>query len=205
MNKYFSENGYIDDQAIIEKNVTIMPSVFIYGKCVIKKGCIIYPNSFLYNSKIGENCIIKSSYIEDSIVYKNVNIGPYSHIRPGAIICDNCKIGNFVEIKNSILKKNTKVSHLAYVGDAVIGENCNIGCGVIFVNYNGKIKQKTIVGDNCFIGSNCNIIAPIEIATKSYICAGTTLTKNTQKNDFVIGRVKETIKSNRAEKYLKEV
>ena len=97
----------------------------------------------------------------------------------------------------------SKASHLAYIGDAEIGKNCNIGCGVVFVNYNGKIKQKTKVGDNCFIGCNCNLVAPIEVADNSYICAGSTLTKNTKSYDFVIARSKETIKPNYAKKYLK--
>ena len=108
------------------------------------------------------------------------------------------------EIKNAVIGKGSKVNHLAYVGDAEIGENCNIGCGAIFVNYNGKIKQKSIVKDNCFIGSNCNIIAPVVIEDNSYICAGTTVTKDVKNGDFVIGRVRQEVKENLAKKYLKE-
>ena len=141
--------------------------------------------------------------MEQSVIHNNVAIGPYAHIRPNSEIDDNCKIGNFVEIKNSHLGENTKASHLAYVGDAEIGRNCNIGCGAIFVNFNGKEKHKTIVGDDCFIGSNCNIIAPVSIADGTYVCAGTTLTQDTGKFDFVVGRARETVKHNRAKKYLK--
>ena len=149
--------------------------------------------------------MIKSSFIEKSQIENNVVVGPFAHLRPDSIIKSNAKIGNFVEIKNSIIGAGSKVSHLAYVGDAEIGKNCNIGCGVIFVNYNGKCKQKTIVGDGCFVGSNCNVIAPVVIAKNTYICAGTTLTKNTNAGDFVVGRAREIIKQDRAKDYLKEM
>ena len=108
-----------------------------------------------------------------------------------------------MEIKNSKVGKGTKIAHLTYVGDAEIGENCNIGCGVIFVNYNGKEKNKIKIGNNVFVGSNCNLIAPLNIGDNVYICAGTTVTKDLAEGDFVIGRVREETKPNRAYKYLK--
>lgn len=194
--------GLIEDTAEVAEDVKIYPNVYILGNSKIGKGTIIYPNTTIENSVIGENCVIKSSFIEDSVVENNVHIGPFAHLRPNSVISDNCKVGNFVEIKNAKLGKNTKASHLAYVGDADVGENCNIGCGVIFVNYNGKGKSRTVVEDNCFIGSNCNIVAPVHIEKGSYICAGTTLTVDTNEDDFVIGRCRETIKSNRAHEYL---
>ncbi len=193
--------GFIDDNVEISENVKIYPNVYILGNSKIGKGTIIYPNTTIENSLIGENCVIKSSFIEESMVGNDVNIGPFAHLRQNAVIGDNCRIGNFVEIKNSKLGDNTKMAHLAYAGDADIGKNCNIGCGAIFVNYDGKNKNKTVVEDNCFIGSNCNIIAPVTIQEGSFICAGTTLTINTQKDDFVIGRCRETIKNNRAHNY----
>ena len=187
----------------ISKNAKIYDGVIFVGKCSVGAGTVIYPNTVIENCEIGENCKIKSSFLENSVIHNNVEIGPYAHVRPNSEIGDNCKIGNFVEIKNSRLGSGTKASHLAYVGDADIGENCNIGCGAIFVNYNGKEKNRTKVGNDCFVGSNCNIIAPVSIADKTYICAGTTLTKNTNECDFVIGRARETIKANVAQNYLK--
>ena len=166
---------------------------------------IIGAGSVVEDSVIGDGCEIKASVIEKSVVKNNVKIGPFAHIRPDSVIEASSKIGNFVEIKNSTVGEGSKVAHLAYVGDADIGKGCNIGCGVIFVNYNGKQKQKTIVEDGCFIGSNCNIIAPVCIAKNSYICAGTTVTKDTKAGDFVIGRAREVFKSNRAKDYLKEL
>ena len=187
----------------ISKDAKIFDGVVFVGKCSVGASTVIYPNTVVDNCVIGENCIVKSSFLEQSVIHNNVEIGPYAHIRPNSEIDDNCKIGNFVEIKNSHIKSGTKVCHLAYVGDAEIGKCCNIGCGAIFVNFNGREKHKTIVGDDCFIGSNCNIIAPVNIADKTYICAGTTLTQDTEKFDFVVGRVRETVKHNKAQKYLK--
>lgn len=199
----FSQN--ISASAVVETGAVVCPNSYVLGNSKICAGAVIYPNSVIVNSIIGENSKVISSVIEDSVVEKNVSIGPFAHVRPKSVVRSNCKIGNFVEIKNSKIGVGSKVSHLAYVGDAEIGENCNIGCGAIFVNYNGKIKQKTRVGNNCFIGSNCNLIAPLTLADNSYVCAGTTLTKNTDNGDFVIGRAKETIKQKRAYSYLKEI
>ena len=195
--------GVIEDSVVVEEGVKIYPNVYLLGNTKIGKGTIIYPNTTIENSVIGENCVIKSSFIEDSIVKNNVNIGPFAHLRPNSVIEDDCKIGNFVEVKNSTVGKATHASHLAYIGDADVGAKCNIGCGAIFVNYNGKSKNRTVVEDNCFIGSNCNVVAPVHISKGSYICAGTTITVDTEADDFVIGRCRETIKNNRAHFYLR--
>ena len=199
-----NKSTYIDKTVKIGKNVVIYPNNYIFGNTQIKDNVTIYPNNYIKDSLIENNSTISFSHIENSLVGENVVVGPYARIRPNSNIGDNCKIGNFVEIKNSTIGQNTKISHLAYVGDAEIGKDCNIGCGAIFVNYNGKQKNKTIVGNNCFIGSNCNIIAPINIADNTYVCAGTTITKDTNPNDFIIGRVLPTTKENRADKYLKK-
>ncbi len=194
----------IDKTVTFGKNVTIYPNNIIKGKTHISDNTTIKANNYISDCIILENTEIEYSFLEQSEIGKNVKIGPFSRIRPNSKIGDNCKIGNFVEVKNSTLKQTTKASHLAYIGDSIIGQNCNIGCGAIFVNYNGKEKNQTIVGNNCFIGSNVNLIAPLNINDNTYICAGTTLTQNTNEYDFVIGRVKETIKPQRAKKYLKE-
>ncbi len=194
---------FIEDTVKIGKNVTIHPNNIIKGNTVIEDNVVLLPSNYIVNSTIAENSVIEFSYIEDSAVEKNVHIGPYSRLRPNSKICEGAKIGNFVEIKNSTIGKGTKASHLAYIGDADLGENCNIGCGAIFVNYNGKSKFRSKVGNNCFVGSNVNIIAPVNIANNSYICAGSTLTQNTNEYDFVIARARETIKPGYAKKYEK--
>lgn len=171
----------------------------------ISKNAIVDDVSQIVNSKIADGVVVKSSYIEDSVVGKNTTIGPFAHLRPNSVIGENCRIGNFCEIKNSTIGNGTKISHLAYVGDAIVGKNCNIGCGAIFVNYNGKTKNKIEIGNNVFVGSNCNLIAPLKIESNVYICAGTTVTQDLVNGDFVIGRALETIKKDRAKKYLKEI
>jgi len=194
---------FIDDTVKIGKNVTIHPNNIIKGNVVIEDNVVLLPSNYIVDSTIKEGSVIEYSYIEQSVVGKNVHVGPYSRLRPNSTIEDGAKIGNFVEIKNATIGKGTKASHLAYVGDCDIGENCNIGCGAIFVNYNGKAKNRSKVGNNCFIGSNVNIIAPVNISDGSYICAGSTLTVNTNPNDFVIARAREVIKPEYAKKYKK--
>ncbi len=193
----------IDKSVKFGKNVHIGPGNIILGNTVIGDNTVLGPNNYIKDSVIGKDNSITFSYIEESIVFDNCKIGPYSRLRPKSEIHNNCKIGNFVEIKNSVVMDNTKASHLSYVGDAEIGRNCNIGCGAIFVNYNGKEKFRSVVGDNCFVGSNVNVVAPVNIASNTYICAGTTITKNTNNFDFVIGRVRETIKADYAKLYIK--
>ena len=198
------KSTFIDSDVIIGKNV------IIYGNNTIEKGSVIednvtlLPGNFITASTIGKGSKIHASVIENSVVGQACLIGPYAHLRPKTKLEDNVKVGNYCEIKNSTIGSSSKISHLAYVGDAIVGKNCNIGCGAIFVNYNGNSKFKTFVGDGAFIGSNVNVIAPVAIASKSYICAGTTIDKSTKEYDFVIGRVKNTIKANYSAKYLGE-
>ncbi|MBE5757182.1 MAG: hypothetical protein E7342_05200 [Clostridiales bacterium] len=198
------DSVFFDEKVEIEEGVVVYPNNHLYGDTVIKKGAIIKPNNIITDSIIGEECTVLSSVIEKSTVGKKVSIGPNAHLRPNSIVEDNCRIGNFVEIKNALVKTKSKVSHLTYVGDAEIGENCNIGCGVIFVNYNGQIKQKSVIGDNCFIGSNCNVIAPVEVGKNSFIAAGTTLTKSVEKESFIIGRARQEKNDKLAQKYIKK-
>lgn len=161
--------------------------------------------SFVKNSIIGKDVVIEASYVEDSLIEDGAHIGPFAHLRANSHIGKNCKIGSFCETKNCVIGDGTKMSHLAYVGDAVVGKNCNIGCGVVFANYNGRQKNKIEIGDNVFVGSNSNLIAPLKIESNVYICAGTTVTKNLDKFDFVIGRCHQTVKPNRAQNYLKRI
>ena len=171
----------------------------------IDKSAKIDKHSTITNSEIGKNVVIEHSYVECSTIGEGTKIGPFAHLRPNCQIGSNCKIGNFCEIKNSTIGDGTKISHHAYVGDAIVGNNCNIGCGVIFANYNGKQKNKIEIGNNVFVGSNCNLIAPLQIESDVYICAGTTVTENLKSDDFVIGRARQVVKQGRAKDYLKSV
>lgn len=192
---------FIDDEVSIGENVIIYENNRIEGDTIIEDNVTIFPNSFIINSKIGKGTKIYSSMIENSSVGEGCLIGPFAHIRPKSKLGNFVKLGNFCETKNSVIGNYTKISHLAYVGDAEIGEKCNIGCGAIFVNYDGKQKSKTLVKRGTFIGSNVNIVAPVVIGEGAYICAGTTIDKDVSDGSFVIGRVRQEEKLNRAKNY----
>lgn len=189
-------NIFIDDEVTIGKDVEISSGAKLIGKCVIGDNCIIDVNSVIINSELKAYVRVISSFVEDSVVEVNTVIGPFASIKKNSVIGNNCRIGNFVEIKNSIVGNKCKIAHLAYVGDAELGENCNVGCGVVFCNYNGKIKQKSLIGDNVFIGSNVNIIAPIKIGDWAYIAAGSTINKDIECKQFSIARSCQINKDN---------
>lgn len=196
INKEYMINGvgiidpkstYIEYGATIERDVMIYPGTRIDRKSVIKEGAEIY-SSTIKNSTIGEDVLIRSSEIEDSSIGRGTTVGPYAHLRPNSHVGENCKIGNFVEVKNSNVGDGSKMSHLAYIGDADVGSGVNIGCGVVFVNYNGRDKFRAKVGDNAFIGSNANLVAPIEVEDNGYVAAGSTITKNVLKGQLSLER-----------------
>ena len=166
---------FISHDAHIDRDVKIESNVVIRSNVIIKSGSTIKSFSYLEDCKVGKDC----------------NIGPFARIRPGSSLGDNVKIGNFVEIKKSNLKKGVKVNHLSYVGDSSVGLNTNIGAGTITCNYDGKKKNKCVIGNDCFIGSNTSIIAPITIANKAYVGAGSVITKNVPSNTLAIARVKQ--------------
>ena len=200
---FTKESCIIDDTVVIGKNVTIFPGNVLLGNTIIEDDVTLLPNNCIISSKISKGATILNSVIEESEVGENVKIGPFSHLRPNSKIGQNVRIGNFVEVKNSTIDQNTKVSHLTYVGDADVGKDVNVGCGVVFVNYNGKTKSRSKVGDHSFVGSSVNVIAPVTIGEKSFVCAGTTVDKNVEAGAFVIGRSKMCVKPDRAKKYLK--
>ena len=193
---------YIDPSSEIGRNTIIYPNNFILGNTIIGENNVIYENNHIENAKIGNDNKITNSYIVDSKIGNFNTIGPYSRLR-GAEILNNAKIGNFVEIKKSIIGDGVKASHLTYIGDAEIGEDCNIACGVIFCNYNGKEKFKTYVGKNCFVGSNTNIIAPVIIGDNTYIAASCTIYKNIESDKFVISSRNLSIKEDYKKLHIK--
>ena len=169
------ETIFLSKDTKFGKNVTIEPHVIIGPKV-----------------KIGNNVIIKSfSHIENTLMENNIVVGPYARLRPGTILKTGVKIGNFVETKKSKIGKNSKVSHLSYVGDTSIGQNSNIGAGTITCNYDGVNKHKTDISDNVFIGSNTSIVAPVKIDKNSTVGAGSVITSNVKKNTLALTRAKQ--------------
>lgn len=194
---------FLEDTVTVGDNVTIEPFAVVKGNTVLRDGCTVGSFSYIDNAEIGCNTVVKASRICDSKVGANCSVGPYAHLRNNAVVEDNCRVGNFVEIKNSILKNKVKASHLAYIGDAEVGERVNVGCGVIFVNYDGKTKHKTVVGNDCFIGCNSNLVAPVNVGDNCFIACDTTVTNDIPDGSFAIGRSKMTVKADGASKYLK--
>lgn len=190
------ENCEIENGVKIERFVRLKNSK-------ICKNSYISSYTQIENSTIKEGVIVKSSYILDSFIGKDSTVGPFAHIHTNSVVKSKCRIGNFVEIKNSIISNGSKLAHLTYVGDAQIGEDCNIGCGVIFCNYNGEIKQRSLVGDRVFIGSNVNVIAPVKIGDGAYIAAGSTVNIDVKENEFAIARARQINKTNFDNPYLK--
>ena len=192
------EDFHIDDTVIVEKGVTLHSPLTLKGNTVVKSGAVI-ENSVISDSTICENAQITSSHLTSSHVGENSTVGPFARLRD-ARISENCRIGDFVEVKNSTLERGVKCAHLAYVGDAVVGERTNVGCGSVFCNYDGKRKHRTTIGKDVFIGANVNLVAPLKVGDGTYIAAGTTVTKDTRDNGFVIGRVRQENKDFKKEK-----
>ncbi|QGQ93683.1 bifunctional UDP-N-acetylglucosamine diphosphorylase/glucosamine-1-phosphate N-acetyltransferase GlmU [Paenibacillus psychroresistens] len=193
-------NTYIDNEVVIGADTVILPGCSLGGNSTIGADCTIGPNTEILDSQIGERVQIKQSVLSDAVVGNECTIGPFAYLRPGAKLGERVKIGDFVEIKNATLGNDTKVSHLSYVGDATIGKNVNFGCGAITVNYDGFNKQRTEVGDNAFVGSNSNLVAPVKIGKNAYIVAGSTITDEVMDEDMAIARQRQTNKPGYASK-----
>jgi UDP-N-acetylglucosamine diphosphorylase/glucosamine-1-phosphate N-acetyltransferase len=166
------ETIFLSNDTSFGKNVTVEPYV-VFGPRV----------------KVGNNSYIKSfSHLEGTKIEKNVVVGPYARLRPGTILKNNTKIGNFVEIKKTSINTNSKVNHLSYIGDTVIGKNSNIGAGTITCNYDGVKKSKTRISDNVFVGSNSSLVAPLKLDKGSFVGAGSVITKNVKKKSLAVTR-----------------
>lgn len=183
---------WISEDSIVAPGVVLEPGVMLLGKCRIDEGAILETGCRLENTKISKNARIKAySYLTDSLVEEGAQVGPFAHLRPGSKIGAEAKVGNFVEIKKSSLGKGSKISHLSYLGDATVGQNVNIGCGFITCNYDGFNKHETKIGDGAFVGSDVQVIAPLEIGTNSYVASGSTLTKDVPTDALGIARSKQ--------------
>jgi len=181
----------ISEEAEIGRDVIIEANTHIRGRTKILNNCVIGPNTFIENSSIGIHCEISNSTVYDSKIMDHIKIGPYSHIRPKSKIFSRCKIGNFVEIKNSNLKEESKVNHLSYLGDSIIGNSTNIGAGTITANFDGQNKHQTKIGKNSSIGANTVFVAPINLGESVTTGAGSVITKDSKDNSLAISRTKQ--------------
>jgi bifunctional UDP-N-acetylglucosamine pyrophosphorylase/glucosamine-1-phosphate N-acetyltransferase len=196
----FSDSVIIGADVEIGADTRILPGTILRGATKIGADCEIGPNSYLDNAVVGEGSRIISSYIERAEVQNGVKIGPMSNIRPDSLIGDGVKIGDFVEIKNSVIGEKTALAHLTYIGDSDVGKGCNFGCGVVTTNYDGTNKHRTTVGDGAFVGCNVNLIPPVTVGDRAYIAAATTITKDVPAGAMAIGRAEQTVKEGWADK-----
>lgn len=188
------------DGVVIEKGVKIgtdtciLPGTIIKGFTRIGKNCVIGPNSVIEDCIIDDNVTLNQTQCEQCVVKSGANIGPFVHIRPNSVIGENVHLGNFVEVKNSNIDTGTKVSHLTYVGDSDVGKRVNFGCGTVTVNYSGKAKYRTTIGDDVFVGCNTNLVAPVKVGNGAYTAAGSTITDDVPEDSLGIARARQVNK-----------
>lgn len=188
--------AYIDETVKIGTGTVIYPCVVLEGDVTIGEDCIIGQNTRIVNSSVGNGTEIQSSVILDSSVGDETSVGPFAYIRPGSEIGNKCKVGDFVEIKNSKMDDGAKAAHLTYVGDAEVGRKVNLGCGVVFVNFDGHDKYRSTIEDGAFIGCNSNIVSPITVGEGAYVAAGSTVTEDVPADGLYIARSRGRIIEN---------
>jgi bifunctional UDP-N-acetylglucosamine pyrophosphorylase/glucosamine-1-phosphate N-acetyltransferase len=197
------ESIYIEKHVHIGQDTVLHQGTQLKGKTVIGEACVIGPYADISDTEIGNQVKVKHSTLVESKIDDKSVIGPYAYLRPKSIVGKDVKIGDFVEVKNSTIGDGSKVSHLTYVGDGKIGKNVNLGCGVVFVNYNGLTKGLTEVDDDAFVGCNTNLIAPVRVGKKAYVAAGSTITEDVPDGALAIARERQVNKTDWSNKYQK--
>lgn len=188
------QNTHIDTTVVIGEGTIVYPGCLLTGNTTIGKACEIGPSARINHCQVGEGVSIKDSTLVESIVDDFSAVGPYAYLRPKSKIGKHVKIGDFVEVKNAHVGDNSKVSHLSYIGDGHVGENVNVGCGVVFVNYDGVNKHKTVIEDGAFIGCNTNLVAPVTVHKGAYVAAGSTITEDVEPDSLAIARSRQVHK-----------
>ncbi len=184
---------FIDEDVVVEADVFLGSATRLKGRSIIRAGSIVEGQSWIRDSEIGSGTLVRlGCYIEEARVGKNCALGPFAHLRPGSVLHDKVKVGNFVEVKNSELMEGAKANHLTYLGDAIVGKESNIGAGTITCNYDGFQKHKTVIGDGAFIGSNSSLVAPVEIGAGAIIGASSAITENVPADALAVERNKQS-------------
>lgn len=180
----------------ISNETQILPNTIIKGKTTIGSNCVLGPNTYIINSSIADGVKLNNVMFEDSVIGKNADLGPFSHVRPNCHLADGVHAGNYTEIKNSNVGEGTKIPHLTYVGDSDVGAGCNFGCGSLTVNYDGKNKHRTTIGDHVFVGCNTNLVSPVTVGDWAYTAAGSTITEDVPADALAIARARQVNKEN---------
>lgn len=178
---------YVDAAVTLAPDTTIAPHTHILGDTSIGSGCTIGPGAFVRDSRLGDRCVVRFSLIEESTLEDGIDIGPYSHVRPGSYICSDVHIGNFAEVKGSRVGRGTKMGHFSYIGDAEVGEDVNIGAGTVTANYDGARKHRTVIGDGAFVGSDTMLVAPVRIGAGARTSAGSVVNRDVPDGMTAIG------------------
>ncbi len=187
-------NTYIDVDVQIGQDTIIHPNTFILGNTTIGEECEIGPMARIEDSRIGNRTTVLASQVVESRLGDGVRVGPFANLRPGTVVGNGTKIGDFVEVKNAIIEENVSMAHLTYVGDAEVGANTNIGAGTITCNYDGKRKHRTVIGKGCFIGSHATLIAPVQIGDGAYVAAASPITEDVPPDSLAIARCRQVVK-----------
>lgn len=186
--------AYIEEGTRIGEGTFIYPDVILEGNVSIGKDCRIGPSTRIKDSNIGDRTEVQNSVVLESSIGNDTKVGPFAYIRPDSSIGSKCKVGDFVEVKNSSMGDGTKAAHLTYIGDSDVGRDVNLGCGVVFVNYDGTNKHRSVVEDGAFIGCNTNLVSPVTVEKGAYIAAGSTVTRKVPADSLLIARAREEIK-----------
>jgi len=189
------ENTYIEKGAVIGKDTVIYPNNYIAAGSVIGENCILLPGNRVSESFLGNGCQLEASVLENAKVGTDCQIGPFVHLRPGTCVSDGCRVGNFVEIKNSNVGEGSKISHLSYVGDADVGRNVNMGCGTATANYDGQKKYRSAIEDQAFIGCHTVLVSPVTVGKGAYTAAGSVITEDVPEDALAIARSRQTNKN----------
>jgi len=187
-------NTYVDADVQVGQDTTIHPNTYLLGNTVIGEECEIGPMARIENSQIGNRTRVLASQVVESRLGDDVRVGPFANLRPGTVVGNGSKIGDFVEVKNAVIEENVSMAHLTYVGDAHVGANTNIGAGTITCNYDGKRKHRTVIGKGCFIGSHATLIAPVEIGDGAYVAAASPITDDVPPDSLAIARCRQVVK-----------
>ena len=184
-------NTYVDVSVVVGRDTILYPGTILEGDTVIGEGCQIGPYVRLTNVQMGNEDHLQFTYAHDCQIKNGCEVGPFVHFRPNTVIGNQVKVGNYMEVKNSVIGDGTKLPHLSYIGDSDVGSGVNIGCGTITVNYDGKVKHRTTISDHAFVGCNSNLIAPVRIGEYAYVGAGSTITKDVPAGSLAVGRARQ--------------
>lgn len=185
---------YVEDSVTVGRGTLLLPGTILRGTTSVGPNCEIGPNTMLVNCTVGAGVTVNSSQCFDSTIEDGAEVGPFAYIRPNCHVSPRVKVGDFVELKNSTVGPDTKISHLTYIGDSDVGAGVNFGCGTVTVNYDGAAKHRTTIGDYAFIGCNTNLVAPVTLGEGAYTAAGSTITDDVPEDALAIARARQVNK-----------